>query len=583
MIWLACLLSAALLSVSGKFPTLAASDADAATTLNCAVKSCGTGATQDFSYSPPSNSWAVVGARSTATTGDARICLYADAAYTQQRACSNASAGFGGVEFTVMDFHHSPAVTNYARTERLSGSGEVCTQLDCGATTITVDAAPIVPSWTAGDVVRIYNVPVVAGQTYRADISTSGLTPTADFGLAVFDSHGQANYAAGRTSAIALADRRASAQGEGVYFEATATDTLGLVVWVNNAAGSGSYRLEVRTVTRIQPNTPVTYSGTSQRDFFTIPSAPRGWSVLSLRPGSGSPAPDADLRLYDSPDYLGLLGKSSAEAGVVDFIVADYANAPEDTGAVLMISLGPLGTYRLEWTEHPPVLLAGADDALDLGTAGHVGVGRVVSLSAGVEYQFLFDPADGTRGDAALGLYGPRATKPVFTYGTRADSIAGSDAFAESPTGWASGDGVETFFVTPALTGSYLLYVYQKRTQGVVGSLRFFPTTLLGTPPWPSARVPVALATPWPSPAHGAATIHLRCDLERAEPQARLVIHDLRGRAVRRVLDGPLAAGTTVLSWDGRDESGFIAPPGLYFARLSTSRGSASRPIAWLR
>ncbi len=583
VIWLAFLLSAALLSVGGEFPTLAVSDADAATTLNCGTPSCGTGATQDFSYTPTANSWAVVGARSTATTGDARTCLYADAAYTQQRACSNATSAFGGVEFTVMDFHHSPAVTNYARTDRISGSGEVCTQLDCGSGTIVVDALPIVPSWGSGDIVQVYNVPVVAGQTYRADISTSGLTPTADFGLAVFDSHGQANYAAGRTSAIALANRRGSAQGEGVYFQATATDTVGLVVWVNNAAGTGSYRLEVRTATRILPNDPITYGGTSQRDFFTIPSAPRGWTVVALRPGQGVFPPDADLRLYDSPDYLGLLGKSSAEPSVVDFIVANYANAPQDTGAVLMISLGPLGNYTLEWTEHPPTLLSGQIDVLDLGTLNHVGAGRVVSLTAGVQYQFVFDPFDGTRGDISLGLYGPRVTKPLFTYGTRADSLAGSDVFDESATGWAPDDGIETFYFTPTLGGEYFLYAYQKRTQGVAGNLRFFPTSLLGAPPGPAPGVRVALAAPWPSPSRGGAAIHLRCDLDGAESDAGLTIHDVRGRSVRQVFAGPLAGGTTVLSWDGKDGDGFLVAPGLYFARLTTSRGTVTQPLIWLR
>jgi len=581
VIWLAIILSAALTTVSSDFPTLAVSDADAATTLNCGTPSCGTGATQDFSYSPPSNSWAVVAARSTAASGDARLCLYADAAYTQQRACSNATSLFGGVEFAVMDFHHSPAGTNYARSDRITGSGEVCTQLDCGATTLVTDAPPVTLSWTTGNLVRVFNVPVAGGQAYRADIVvTSG---TADLGLAVFDSHGQANYAADRTAAIALADKRGNGQGEGVYFQAAGDDTVGLVLWANNAATTASFRIEVRTATRIQPNDPVNYGGTAQKDFFTVPSAPRSWTVLSLRPAPIALPPDADLRLYDSPDYLGLLGKSSAEPGVVDFVIANYATAPQDTGAALMISLGPLGTYKLEWTEHPETLLSGINDTLDLGTLGHVGSGRVVSLLAGVQYQFVFDPEDGSRGDAALGLYGPRLGKPVFTYGTRADSIAGSDVFGESTTGWNAGDGIETFLVTPDLTGEYLLYAYQKRSQGVIGDLRFFPTSLVGAPPGPPPGTRVALATPWPSPARGGSSIHLRCDLAAAEGQVRLTIHDVKGRTVRRLFDGALPGGATVLSWDGRDGTGFQAAPGLYFARLTTPRGLATQPLIWLR
>lgn len=577
VIWLAFLLSAALTVVGTEFPTFAATDADAATTLNCGTPSCGTLTTQDFSYTPPANSWAVVGARSTSASGDPRVCLFADAAYTQQRACSNAGAGFGLVEFTVMDFHRSAAVTNYARTTRMSGSGEVCTQLDCGASTLLPDASPVTLSWSSGNIVRVFNVPVSAGTTYRADIVvTSG---TSDFGMAAFRSNLQADYAAGRSSAVALADRRGAGQGEGIYFDATANDTIGLVLWVNNSATSGFYRIEVRTATRILANDPVTYAGTGQRDFFHIPSAPLGWTVLALRPAQTNPPPDADLRLYDSPDYLGLLSKSSAVAGAVDFIVANYANAPQDTGSVLMISFGPLGNYTLDFNEHPPALTSGNNSTLDL--SGRVGEGRTANLTAGVQYQFLFDPDDGTRGDASIGLYGPRTAVPVFTYGTRADSIQGSDVWGESESGWLAGDGIETFYFTPTISGQYFLYSYQKQTQSVIGQVRYFPTSLVDAPAGPASSVRVALAAPWPSPARGG-SVHLRCDLASAS-RAELDILDVRGRTVRRLHAGLMAAGATVLLWDGRTESGLSAAPGLYFARLSTPQGSATQVVVWLR
>jgi hypothetical protein len=457
VIWLAFLLSAALTMVSTEFPTIAVSSADAATTLNCGVPSCGTGTPQDYSFSPPANSWAVVAARSTSATGDPRTCLYADAAYTQQRACSNASGVNGVVEFTVMDFHRSPAVTNYARTERLSGSGEVCTQLDCGASVLVPDALPLTLAWSAGSIARVFNVPVVAGVTYRADlVVTSG---AADFGLAAFRSDLTPNFAAGRAQAVALADKRGAGQGEGIYFDATANDTIGLVLWVNNAAGAGNYKIEVRTATRVLADNPVSFAGTGQRDFFTVPSGPLGWAVLALKP---QPLTDADLRLYDGPDYLTLLGKSSAETGVVDFIVANYANAPQDTGAVLMISFGPIGNYTIDWTEHPAALVSAHNAPVELG--GRIGTGYTATLNAGTQYQFLFDPDDGTTGDASVGLYGPRAAVPNFTYGTRADSLQGSDVWVGSPTGWAPGDGVETFYFTPTIAGQYFVYVYQKST-----------------------------------------------------------------------------------------------------------------------
>jgi hypothetical protein len=123
-----------------------------------------------------------------------------------------------------MDFHRGAGGTNYPRTQRV-GSGEVCTQLDCG-TLLVPGAAPTSLSWFTGNVVKVFNVPVTRDHVPRLGAVSSG---TSDFGLAAFRSNQVAGYAAGRGSAVALADRRGAGQGEGIYFEATANDTIGLV------------------------------------------------------------------------------------------------------------------------------------------------------------------------------------------------------------------------------------------------------------------------------------------------------------------------------------------------------------------
>lgn len=48
-----------------------------------------------------------------------------------------------------------------------------------------------------------------------------------------------------------------------------------------------------------------------------------------------------------------------------------------------------------------------------------------------------------------------------------------------------------------------------------------------------------------------------------------VTIHDVRGRQVRRLHAGPLAAGRHVLSWDGRSDQGGELPSGLYLARAA--------------
>jgi hypothetical protein len=54
-----------------------------------------------------------------------------------------------------------------------------------------------------------------------------------------------------------------------------------------------------------------------------------------------------------------------------------------------------------------------------------------------------------------------------------------------------------------------------------------------------------------------------------------IALYDVRGRRLRTLARGPREAGAFVLDWDGRDESGRAAPPGIYFARLETSKGAS--------
>ena len=64
---------------------------------------------------------------------------------------------------------------------------------------------------------------------------------------------------------------------------------------------------------------------------------------------------------------------------------------------------------------------------------------------------------------------------------------------------------------------------------------------------------------------------------------ATLVIVDVRGRVVRRLHDGALAAGRHDFEWDGRDEQGVRAAAGLYFAELRAGSRRAVRKLTLLR
>lgn len=76
----------------------------------------------------------------------------------------------------------------------------------------------------------------------------------------------------------------------------------------------------------------------------------------------------------------------------------------------------------------------------------------------------------------------------------------------------------------------------------------------------------VAFSAPRPSPSRGTVT------LEWAQPRrdrVRLMVYDLGGRLVRLLENSAVYdAGTHQSIWDGRNDSGLRADPGLYFVRL---------------
>ena len=94
------------------------------------------------------------------------------------------------------------------------------------------------------------------------------------------------------------------------------------------------------------------------------------------------------------------------------------------------------------------------------------------------------------------------------------------------------------------------------------------------SPDAPRARL--ALDRIEPNPFTDLATIRFAI---AAAGEIRLEIFDTLGRRVRTLERGRLAAGSHVSSWDGRDELGRRAAPGLYLCRLSAGGSSAERKL----
>jgi hypothetical protein len=104
---------------------------------------------------------------------------------------------------------------------------------------------------------------------------------------------------------------------------------------------------------------------------------------------------------------------------------------------------------------------------------------------------------------------------------------------------------------------------------------------LYGTRPVPSAaiHVPSALVadsiesiTPNPFNPVTEIVFHLNSD-----EHVTLMVYDLSGRLVRKLLSAHMSKGEHSLVWDGKTDFGKGASSGVYFIRLQTDRGVDTR------
>jgi hypothetical protein len=113
--------------------------------------------------------------------------------------------------------------------------------------------------------------------------------------------------------------------------------------------------------------------------------------------------------------------------------------------------------------------------------------------------------------------------------------------------------------------------------------LDFFDIDLVGVPgdTAPSAQLmgPIAAA---PNPFNPRTTIRFEIGGQGQVP-VTVDLYDLRGRLVRKLWQGPLAAGVQNLVWDGRNEAGGETASGVYLARVRVSRQESTVKLTLTR
>jgi hypothetical protein len=82
-----------------------------------------------------------------------------------------------------------------------------------------------------------------------------------------------------------------------------------------------------------------------------------------------------------------------------------------------------------------------------------------------------------------------------------------------------------------------------------------------------------ALSPAYPNPFNASTLIPVSLPVDAR--QVSLVIYDLLGQPVRRLIDGPLSAGAHLIRWDGTDDRGAALSSGVYVYRLRAGDASA--------
>src|SRR5262249_4847404 len=125
----------------------------------------------------------------------------------------------------------------------------------------------------------------------------------------------------------------------------------------------------------------------------------------------------------------------------------------------------------------------------------------------------------------------------------------------------------------------------------VVGSGFFFSGTIatgVGLPAPPANPDSIALPRAFAFRIYtagrnpGGPPVSIGFDLPETE-NIRLAVFSPEGRRLRVLADGPAAAGSHRLEWDGSDERGRVLGSGIYLVRLESSTRVSQRKLVLVR
>jgi len=105
-------------------------------------------------------------------------------------------------------------------------------------------------------------------------------------------------------------------------------------------------------------------------------------------------------------------------------------------------------------------------------------------------------------------------------------------------------------------------------------------TAVLAVSPSRSTSEPRLIRDVQPNPVASSAVVQL--SIARAG-EVEALLMDVRGRQVRSLFRGSLAAGPHQIIWNARDRAELAIPPGVYFVRVRSGNTVDARRVVLLR
>uniref|UniRef100_A0A832I2S1 T9SS type A sorting domain-containing protein n=1 Tax=Eiseniibacteriota bacterium TaxID=2212470 RepID=A0A832I2S1_UNCEI len=346
------------------------------------------------------NHWMVAGLRSPADT-DYDLRLYQEDNHNIQLAGSAYSGA--AVDFVVGDYNHNRLGNEHLQISKFSGgSGTYTVTYEGGSEMLYPDGVQRAGNWYSYNVVRVWDVPLFAGEivTFRLTTDTPGL----DLGMALFKSNG-AQYYAGRSAAVWSCDATGAGGFEQWTYTVPADDVYGLVLWSNSTV-AGTFDIQIGPMPYTLAEETPFYSALDLRLFNYVPNA-YYWAWVGTRPDA---ATDVSLRLFADAEYQTLLEESLLYGSEsMEWIAVDYNHASFSQDYLRVVRVSGSGNHRTMW-EGDAESLHGATGTATW-TSPNLAKIWDVYMNAAQDY-FFREYQGGTTFDPALYLYSSQSGDP---------------------------------------------------------------------------------------------------------------------------------------------------------------------------